>query len=191
MARKFDAEVEITERRGGRRSTTHPKGPAARTATGLPKGHRKDGTFRKQPRKAPPKICSVRGCGEVNLALGLCRKHYDRNRKWGSPLIIGRPGGPRSTPLALSEAGITARQRSHWISLGLLPGVEQPDGRYVWNAQATRTALLIHRLTRYGLALEKAAQAAAQVVRTGRPEVTLGPGVTLVVQDDTKDVSAR
>jgi hypothetical protein len=36
--------------------------------------------------------CTMGDCSEPVYAKGLCRKHYERNRKHGDPLYVGKPG---------------------------------------------------------------------------------------------------
>jgi hypothetical protein len=40
-----------------------------------------------------PKICCIKECENVVLALGLCDKHWKRNRKFGSPIAVARHSG--------------------------------------------------------------------------------------------------
>jgi hypothetical protein len=36
---------------------------------------------------ATPKPCSVEDCDDIGIALGMCEKHYRKNRKYGHPLV--------------------------------------------------------------------------------------------------------
>ena len=40
-----------------------------------------------------PKICCIKECENVVLALGLCDKHWKRNRKFGSPIAVAQHSG--------------------------------------------------------------------------------------------------
>lgn len=184
-----DLPEPIQNRMGGRKRTTRPVGKAPLTPTGRASGHRKDGTFRKFQVK--PKKCSVSRCTTAALALGFCRKHYERNRKYGNPLTLGKAGGPKRIPAVLNDAGITTRQRNHWIEHGHIQGErDQHSGRFMWSTDATRCALLIHLLLGLDLPLPMAARAAREVVKNGAQSVPLGAGVELRVSDPTMGVSA-
>lgn len=128
-----------------------------------------------EPQEAP--------CDRVVLALGLCRLHYERNRKWGDPHRVGAPGADRTVPEELAEAGITARMRNHWAANGLV-GVEQdPEtGRYLWTEADTRLALAIKRLFDAGFPLALASTVAQHSIRHGRARVAVAPGVFVSVE---------
>lgn len=125
--------------------------------------------------------CSIDGCGAGVLALGLCRKHYDRQRKNGDPLLIGR-AGPRPNPhvAAMNAAGVSEDQRSRWAAAGLL-GVEQDPvtGRWEWTAEAARRAILLRAMTAAGITLP----AARALLGEG---LELRPGLWLRVSQDAQ-----
>lgn len=144
--------------------------------------HRKDGTWAKKPGPdAKPKpACTMGDCLEPVLARDLCRKHYDRWRKWGDPAVIGKAGGPRFVPAELSGEGITARQRNHWASRGVLGVAQDPStGRYLWTENSVRVALAVKRLMDAGLTLELAGAVAREAVNSGANEITVGDGVVI------------
>lgn len=122
-------------------------------------------------------------CGREELARGVCRKHYERWRKWGDPLRIGAPGARQSVPDELAEAGITARMRNHWAALDVL-GIDQDPvtGRYLWNRDTIEVALLVKRLLDAGFPLVIAGQVAQHQVRHGRRRVAVAPGVYVSVE---------
>ena len=151
--------------------------------TGRVTTSRKPRRRRKNGRYLPdPLACTIPECASPVLSRGMCRKHYDRWRKWGDPLIVGRVGGPKFAPEALEIAGITQRQRNHWAASGLL-GIEQDPvtGRYLWDDTATAIAILIKRLLEAGLALDVAGAVAQGTVREGKAEVEIGDGIRVRV----------
>lgn len=177
------------ERRGGRKLTTRDKGPLKKTASGGYSGRRGNGQFRKL--RSRPQPCTIDGCGGKVLARGYCRRHYERDRKYGDPNLRGVPGGPKFTPAALDAAGITPRRRNHWVDLGLIEGKrDKRTGRFTWTTDATRQALLIDRLANLGFPLPMASRVARAVVKDGQALVLVAPGVWVQLDDDTAEVSA-
>lgn len=127
--------------------------------------------------------CSVGECGGAVLALGLCRKHYMRQRKHGDTGSLARPGPAVSEHVtAMDAAGVSSHQRHRWAAAGLL-GVEldPATNRYTWTADSARRAAWIRRLTGVGFPLGTAAEAARAFVETGAWSVELDPGITLTV----------
>jgi hypothetical protein len=121
-------------------------------------------------------------CDRPILARGLCRMHYERNRKWGDPHRSNPPGTRRSVPDELAAAGISARMRNHWAALGVI-GLEQDpiSGRYLWTADDIAVALLVKRLVDAGLPLAMAGTVAQLKVRRGRSRMPVADGVYVSV----------
>lgn len=91
-------------------------------------------------------------------------------------------------PLTLDQVlkrGLTYRQLDHWTRLGWLrPAHTSGTGNArVWSQTELQIADLMRRLTRAGLAVEAAAQA-ARSHQDGRPLVKLGPGLVLAIDTD-------
>jgi hypothetical protein len=147
------------------------------TAERKPRRRTKKGRFKKAPGQ-----CEIDDCTHSILARGMCRKHYERWRRWGDARIVGKAGGPKFTPEALDIAGITARQRNHWAAAGVL-GIEQDErtGRYLWNDTTTSIAVLVKRLLEAGVPLDVAGMVAQATVRDGAEQVEIGDGIRLSV----------
>ena len=64
-----------------------------------------------------PKVCCIKKCDLPVLALGLCDKHWRRNKKYGSPVAIKMHSG--------SNRGLSAENR-FW------KGVVKTDNCWVW-----------------------------------------------------------
>ncbi len=157
-------------------------GPQPRSPlTGNARGHRRDGSFRKLP---PKLLCSQPDCTGEQLALGLCRKHYDRQRKYGCAEFTKPSGGPRTAPEELEAAGISARQRNYWASNGVIPVIQSDGGRYLWNDDSIRMALIVQRLSPAGMSVPHAGVVAQAIVRHKARRVELFSGVSIVVDED-------
>lgn len=46
------------------------------------------------PRRNPPRLCSIEGCGQIHNAKGLCRRHYLRSLYLKSRVLTGRKKAP-------------------------------------------------------------------------------------------------
>jgi DNA-binding transcriptional MerR regulator len=91
-------------------------------------------------------------------------------------------------PLTLDQVlkrGLTYRQIDHWSRRGWLrPSAPGGTGNArVWPQAELQIADLMRRLTRAGLAVEAAAQA-ARAHQEGRLLVKLGPGLVLAIDTD-------
>lgn len=138
-------------------------------------------------RKIQTRYCEVSEdgevCGQEETARGLCRKHYERWRKWGDVHKVGDGGTRQSVPDELLEAGISARMRNHWAALGVI-GIDQDpqSGRYLWTQDAISVALIVKRLLDAGFPLVIAGRVAQHSVRHGRERVAVAPGVHVSVE---------
>jgi len=43
-------------------------------------------------------LCCIKGCSLPVLAVGMCNKHWRRNKKYGSPVLLERPAGSYRGP---------------------------------------------------------------------------------------------
>lgn len=71
------------------------------------------------------KPCSIDGCLRPLLSKGLCRVHYERAKRHGSPHILLKPVSPRGAPMAWIKQNVG-------YSLGdclIWPFARTPDGR--------------------------------------------------------------
>lgn len=64
-------------------------------------------------------VCCIKECNLPVLALGLCNKHWRRNKKFGSPVAISRHSG--------SNKGLTAEER-------FAKSVVKTESCWVWKA---------------------------------------------------------
>lgn len=129
-------------------------------------------------------VCRIGDCPDRAYSLGLCRKHYAKQRKYGDPLAIASKGGPKYTPTVLEDAGISLRQLQHWHRQGYLRAPLDPQGnRRAWNATEVRVALVIDRLIHAGFVVEAAAKIAREVVEGRQENFRLGLRLTLRVQE--------
>ena len=62
-------------------------------------------------------ICGIKECDLPVLTLGLCNKHWRRNKKFGSPMAISSHAG--------SNRGLSAEER-------FAKGVVKTDGCWIW-----------------------------------------------------------
>lgn len=129
-------------------------------------------------------LCKTGDCNLKSYALGMCRSHYGRYKRYGDALATTRPGGPKYTPTVLEDAGVTLRQLQHWHRQGYLRAPLDPSGnRRAWNAIEVRVALVMHRLVGAGFTVETAAKLARGLVDGGVGRVRLAPRVTLTLEE--------
>lgn len=64
-------------------------------------------------------LCCIKGCDSKVLAVGLCNKHWRRNKRFGSPVLVNRTSG--------FFIGMTAEQR-------FFAQVVRGDGCWSWSA---------------------------------------------------------
>lgn len=130
-------------------------------------------------------------CGPV-YSNGMCRRHYERGRRFGDPLAPAKLGGPKFTPDALERAGITQRRLNHWHAKGYLNAPLVPPGnrRRQWTAQEVRVALLMARLLDAGIDLPRAAGMARNVVTKRQRSFELAEGLHLQVRELPDDAKA-
>ena len=93
-------------------------------------------------------VCCIKGCDLPVLALGLCNKHWRRNKKYGSPIAIARHSG--------TFRGMSAEQR-------FAMSVDKTDGCWIWTASKDKNGygifkgmigdVLFTRAHRYSYAL--------------------------------------
>lgn len=132
--------------------------------------------------------CTVADCRKPQRCRGLCRTHYDRWLKYDDPMHTPGPGGPTSTPRALTRYGLSKKQRDYWIMRGWLKVPLDPrTGRRAWTATEIRVALVMARLTGAGLDLATAARVARSTVVRGRPQHRLAGGLVLTVTEPASD----
>lgn len=161
----------------------------AKSAAAKAKPRAKTGRFRKAPPTPPPCHVPVKGgaeCGQPSLARGMCRKHYDRWRKHGDPQVLARAGAASNIPPALTEAGITARQRNHWAATGVIAvPLDGRSGKYIWSVDHVEMALIVKRLSDLGFPLDIAGSVAEAAVkhRTDRVEIADGIVIELDLPD--------
>lgn len=136
----------------------------------MPTARRANGTFK-------PK-CKIRACKAPGYCRGICRKHYERWLKWGDVNMVAKPGSPRFVPDELIAAGITDRQRNHWVNRGILGKVERdPSGRVIWTPATTQVALLVAGLVDAKLDLEVAGHVARMMVLENTRQVYVQPSI--------------
>lgn len=128
--------------------------------------------------------CRIRACAGAIEAKGLCRKHYRWERMYGDATHEPPRGGPKVSPAALDDAGITRAQRNYWCNTGILRAPLDPDtGRRVWTAGEVRVAVLLIRLINAGVNLNAAVAIARDVVERSTNIHDLGQGISLVVRE--------
>lgn len=130
--------------------------------------------------------CKIEDCGRIVLARDLCRRHYERSRKWGDPLVVHTGGAHLTIPEELAAAGISTRMRNHWALSGALRIERDGAGRYVWTRQLVAAALLMKRLLDAGIPLAMAGKIAHDAM-VGNPRRTatthpVAPGVAVTIQ---------
>jgi DNA-binding transcriptional MerR regulator len=136
--------------------------------------------------------CRVESCARLPYARGLCRAHYEREKRLGDAEAETRIGGPKFTPAALEEAGVNRRRLHHWHALGHLRAPLAVQGnRRVWNAEELRVALLMARLVDAGVDLTRAAQFAREVVTKGRTSFSIAQGLSLQIRELEEHRTAR
>lgn len=129
------------------------------------------------------RTCSLPECAKPHEALGLCKGHYIRQRKYGDPRAVGRIGPEASTPEIFAVNGLTYRQIRYWCGKGLIDAPIDPDRKVRrWTPDEVRAALLIHSLSSAGLPLNMAARIAREQL-AGTTEHQLGEGVLLLVAE--------
>lgn len=134
------------------------------------------------------RVCSLPECDKPHEALGLCKGHYIRQRKYGDPRAVGRIGPEASTPEIFAKRGLTYRQIRYWCGKGLIEAPIDPARKVRrWDPDEVRVALLIHNLSRAGLPLAMAGRIARDQVG-GTTEHRLGHGVLLLV-DESREVA--
>jgi hypothetical protein len=134
------------------------------------------------------RVCCLIECDKPHEALGLCKGHYVRQRKYGDPRAVGRIGPEASTPEVFAKRGLTYRQIRYWCGKGLIDAPIDPARKVRrWHPDEVRVALLIHGLSSEGLPLNMAARIARDQVG-GTTEHQLGPGVLLLV-DEPREVA--
>lgn len=77
-----------------------------------------------------PDVCCIKGCNEPVLALGLCNKHWRRNRKYGSPVALKSHSGLMK--------GLSAEDR-------FLLQVKKTDTCWLWTAAADKDGYGVFR----------------------------------------------
>jgi len=75
-------------------------------------------------------ICCIKECDLPVLALGLCNKHWRRNKKFGSPVALSRHSG--------SNRGLSAEDR-FWM------GVVKSEGCWIWKLSKDKNGYGIFR----------------------------------------------
>jgi hypothetical protein len=75
-------------------------------------------------------ICGIKECDLPVLTLGLCNKHWRRNKKFGSPMAISSHSG--------SNRGLSAEER-FW------KGVIKADGCWIWKLSKDKNGYGIFR----------------------------------------------
>lgn len=105
---------------------------------------------RKEPRSAfansfidslDPNVCCIKGCDEPVVALGLCNKHWRRNRRYGSPVALKSHSG--------SMKGLSAEDR-------FLLQVKKTEGCWLWAAATDKDGYGIFRGSVGGMMYTKA-----------------------------------
>lgn len=188
MARKPPVRLTVEgkpDKRVGGNATTRGVAGVPGRRPGVAR-RRKSGQFAKLPLPgaAGNLACTYGTCETKQLAKGLCRKHYDRQLKYGDPSLVGLRGGQRTVPDELTAAGITSRQRNYWASNGIIPVPMGVNGRYIWSDDTTRMALLVQRLSAAGMSVQHAGVVAQAVVCHGATTVELFEGVSVLVSEE-------
>jgi hypothetical protein len=75
-------------------------------------------------------ICCIKGCDLPVLTLGLCNKHWRRNKKYGSPVAVASHSG--------MFRGLSAEER-------FAKSVEKTEGCWVWKASKDKNGYGIFR----------------------------------------------
>lgn len=75
-------------------------------------------------------VCCIKECDLPVLALGLCNKHWRRNKKFGSPVAVSQHSG--------SFRGVSAEDR-------FARSVEKSDGCWIWKASKDKNGYGIFR----------------------------------------------
>jgi len=75
-------------------------------------------------------ICCIKECNLPVVALGLCNKHWRRNKKFGSPVAVSRHSG--------SFRGLSAEER-------FAKSVVKTDGCWIWKASRDKNGYGIFR----------------------------------------------
>lgn len=140
---------------------------------------------KERAQKRRERICKAGECTSAAYAHGYCRSHYGRWTRYGDPMATAKVGGPKYTPDVLERAGLTRRVLAYWHRVGYLRAPLDPKGnRRAWNANEVRIALVMDRLTKAGISLERAARIARDVVESGRTQHRLGALIRLTVVED-------
>lgn len=69
--------------------------------------------------------CTIEGCGDLAVGRGLCRRHYDRWRRYGDPCAVGRVKKPKSIP--------PTKEERFWTK------VDKSGECWIWTGYVTRT----------------------------------------------------
>ena len=75
-------------------------------------------------------VCCIKECDLPVLALGLCNKHWRRNKKFGSPVAVSSHSG--------SNKGLTAEER-------FAKSVRKTDSCWIWTASRDKNGYGIFR----------------------------------------------
>lgn len=79
------------------------------------------------------RVCCIKGCESTILASGMCNKHWQRTRKYGSPVVVRHyPGMMRGLPAAERFA----RQVKKSIDCWLWSAAKDKDGYGVFRGEA-------------------------------------------------------
>ncbi len=74
------------------------------------------------------RTCSIEGCTATHKALGYCRNHYQRARRYGDPLHTPERS-PANGIVRLVEAGlVTYRKIDYWIRKDMIELRHPADG---------------------------------------------------------------
>lgn len=75
-------------------------------------------------------ICGIKECDLPVLTLGLCNKHWRRNKKFGSPMAVSSHAG--------SNRGLSAEER-------FAKGIVKTDGCWIWKLSKDKNGYGIFR----------------------------------------------